>query len=110
MTDRKRAEQETERLNQELKSLNAELSKRVQERTRELNATVEELGREGAVSRERAKRLAELAAELTNTETKERREIARLLHDHVQQLLVASKMRLELASQDVLDKSVKNQL
>jgi signal transduction histidine kinase/ActR/RegA family two-component response regulator len=41
-------------------------------------------------------RLRLLANELSETEQRERKRFARLLHDHLQQLLVASKLRLDL--------------
>jgi signal transduction histidine kinase len=45
---------------------------------------------------DRAARLRVLAGELTLTEQRERRRIAMILHDHIQQLLVAAKLRLEI--------------
>ena len=44
--------------------------------------------------RQRAEQLRALAAELTLTEQRERRRMARVLHDHLQQLLVGAKFRL----------------
>jgi signal transduction histidine kinase len=103
MTDRKRAEQRAEQLNQELSRLNDELQTRVDERTRDLEVSMKRLSVEEELSRQRADRLRELAGELTSSENKQRRELARLLHDHVQQLLVAAKQRIELAVDDVSD-------
>lgn len=45
---------------------------------------------------ERAARLRVLAGELTLAEQRERRRIAMILHDHIQQLLVAAKLRLAI--------------
>jgi signal transduction histidine kinase len=59
-----------------------ELEQRVEERTAELQV--------------RAQQLAHLASELTLTEQRERRRIAEVLHDHLQQLLVAAKMHTEI--------------
>ena len=50
--------------------------------------------REHEEAKRRAEQLQHLTAELTQTEQRERRRLARLLHDDLQQLLVAVKMRL----------------
>lgn len=47
-----------------------------------------------ATIRTRARLLQELTLELTQTEQRERRRLAVLLHDHLQQLLVAAKLNL----------------
>ena len=44
--------------------------------------------------------LRALAAELTQTEQRERRRLANILHDHIQQLLVAAKMHLTLLGRE----------
>jgi signal transduction histidine kinase/ActR/RegA family two-component response regulator len=44
-----------------------------------------------------SERLRMLAAQVADTEQKERKRIAALIHDHLQQLLVASKLQLNLA-------------
>lgn len=66
ISDRKRAEKA-------LQEANATLEKKVQQRTAQLRA---------------------LAGELTLAEQRERRRLARILHDHLQQLLVAAKFRI----------------
>ena len=66
---------------QHLKELNATLEERVQQRTRE--------------AERRADQLKRLAAELTQAEQRERRRLAEILHDHLQQLLVAAKMNAD---------------
>ncbi|WP_367872816.1 chemotaxis protein CheB [Luteolibacter sp. Populi] len=58
----------------------------------ELAAQVEERSVE---VRDRAEHLRGVAAHLTRSEQRERERIAGLLHDHLQQLLVSAKMRLE---------------
>lgn len=63
-----------------LRALNETLEKRVEERT--------------AVAENRSALLRRLANELTNAEHRERRRLAQVLHDHLQQLLVAAKMQL----------------
>jgi signal transduction histidine kinase len=71
---------ERRRTEEALASLNASLETRVAERS--------------AVAEERARDLRRLAAELCDAEDRERRRVARLLHDDVQQLLLAIKLRL----------------
>jgi PAS domain S-box-containing protein len=74
-TERKRAEEALRRSREELEL-------RVQERTAELNLRIEQLAR--------------LSTELTLTEQRERRRLAVLIHDHLQQLLVGAKIGLEV--------------
>jgi PAS domain S-box-containing protein len=63
-----------------LQEANATLEKKVKERTLELS--------------QRAVQLRALAGELTLSEQRERSRLAKVLHDHLQQLLVAAKFRL----------------
>ncbi|MEN6459280.1 MAG: response regulator [Thermoguttaceae bacterium] len=63
-----------------LKALNETLEQRIAERT--------------AVATRRAAQLQALASELTRTEQRERRRLARLLHDDLQQLLYAARLNL----------------
>jgi len=63
-----------------LKQLNETLELKVAERTAEANRRARHLGR--------------LAAELSEAEHRERTRLARLLHDDLQQLLLAAKLRL----------------
>lgn len=79
----------------ELERLNASLEQRVGQRTRE--------------AEQRAWQLRTLAAELTTAEHRERRRIAELLHDSVQQMLVAAKMRLGMVQSRVAGESVASQ-
>ena len=74
-TQRKRAEDA-------LKEMNETLEQRVAERTAEVQNLADQL---------RA-----LASELSLTEQRERRRLAMILHDHIQQLLVAAQMQLGL--------------
>jgi PAS domain S-box-containing protein len=73
IADRKRAEAA-------LKELNETLEARVAERT--------------ALAERRARDLRRLAAELSEAEDRERRRLALLLHDDVQQLLLAARLRV----------------
>ncbi len=63
-----------------LRSLNEELEARVKERTAELE--------------QRTAQLRALAAELTMAEQRERKRMAQVLHDHLQQLLVGARYRM----------------
>jgi PAS domain S-box-containing protein len=69
------------RAEEQLLKINEGLEQRVTERT--------------AVSEQRADQLRALAMELTRAEHRERRRLARILHDHLQQLLVGARFRLE---------------
>jgi len=71
---------ERKQAEQQLKTLNETLEQRVAERT--------------AVATRRAAQLQVLAAELTRTEHRERRRLAQILHDHLQQLLYAARLSL----------------
>ena len=57
--------------------------------------------------RERTVQLRALASELTLTEQRERKRLAKVLHDHLQQLLVAAKCQVEVLGRDERD-TVKN--
>lgn len=72
---------------EELRRANERLEQRVRVRTAEL--------------RRRAEQLARLTSELTLVEHRERRRIAQVLHDHIQQILMAARMRLELIARDL---------
>jgi len=73
----------------QLRAAKAELERRVDERTAQLRTLNAEL-------EQRAAQLRHLAHELTQTEQRERRRLAEVLHDHLQQLLVAAKMQVDL--------------
>jgi len=48
----------------------------------------------------RARQMGALASQLVEAEQRERRHLAQVLHDHVQQLLAAAMMRIQLAQQE----------
>ena len=120
VTDRKQAEEA-------LRTAKNELEHRVRQRTTELSQTVSSLQDEMSrrtlaeeVLRQRSEQLRLLASELTLAEQRERRRLAEVLHDNLQQLLVGAKLRLSLldrssdsavkdvavAVQDLLDESI----
>jgi two-component system, chemotaxis family, CheB/CheR fusion protein len=80
VTRLKQAEEEASGARRHTESLNEDLERRVSERTAE--------------SDQRAMQLRVLASELLQTERLERQRLAKVLHDHLQQLLVAAKLRL----------------
>jgi CHASE1-domain containing sensor protein/signal transduction histidine kinase/CheY-like chemotaxis protein len=72
--------------------------KRTEHRLRQLNETLEQRVADRTVEAEqRSAQLRALANELTQAEQRERRRLAQVLHDHLQQLLVASLMRVTAA-------------
>jgi PAS domain S-box-containing protein len=99
ITEQKKAEQalrESEKREraraEELRLLNQELESRVAQRTAEATR--------------RAAQLQALAAELTNAEERERRRLAQILHDHLQQFLVGARMRAAIVSRRTTDPTV----
>ena len=73
---------ERRRAEEQLRRMTAALERRVAQRTAE--------------AERRAVKIRELASELTRTEQRERQRLARMLHDHLQQLLVAARLRVEM--------------
>ncbi|MFW6171254.1 MAG: sensor histidine kinase [Planctomycetota bacterium] len=68
---------------------------RVEDSLRKLNETLEQqIAERTAVAERRAQDLRRMAAELSEAERRERKRLAGLLHDDLQQLLLAVKLRL----------------
>ncbi|MFO8084258.1 MAG: PAS domain S-box protein [Desulfobacterales bacterium] len=78
---------EIKQIQAELEKSKTELEKKVADRTRLAEA--------------RAKQLQALASELLEAEERERRRIAELLHDDLQQMLAAARMQLEWSSRNL---------
>jgi PAS domain S-box-containing protein len=75
--------------------------KRTEEQLRELSATLERrVAERTAEAVALADQLRALASELSQVEQRERRRLATILHDHLQQLLVAAKLRLETVARN----------
>jgi PAS domain S-box-containing protein len=83
-----------------LRRLNESLESKVRERTADLHAANQAL-------EERAAQLRALAGELTTVEQRERKAIAKLLHDGLQQYLVAARMRQSALIEDIVDHAAK---
>ncbi len=70
---------------------------RAEEALRELNETLEaRVADRTAALENRARLLRKLASELTHAENRERRRLAVVLHDHLQQILVAAKLKVDM--------------
>lgn len=68
-----------------------------EQRLREMNETLEQrVAERTLVAEQRASQLRALASELALTEQRERRHLAQVLHDHLQQILVAAKLKVGL--------------
>ncbi len=78
--------------------------KKAQEELKEANAGLEEKVRERtALAERRAGKLRELASALTLAEQKERRRLAQILHDHLQQMLIAARLGLTRLKRELHD-------
>lgn len=89
ISDRKRAERQ-------LQELNRTLERRIAERT--------------AIAEKRALQLQKLAGELSRAEEHERQRLARILHDHLQQLLVGARFSISLLRGQVHDDGLRQSL
>jgi PAS domain S-box-containing protein len=93
--------EERKQMEEALRLAKDDLEKRVKDRTAELSQTVETLGKEVSRRilaeqdlRERSEQLRFLASQLTMAEQRERKRLAGILHDHLQQLLVGAKFSI----------------
>ncbi len=74
---------------------NIDKLKQIEEDLRRLNERLEQLvGERTRQVRQQADRLRALASELSRVEQRERKRLATILHDHIQQLMVAARMQL----------------
>lgn len=94
--ERKQAEAALRENEQHLRVLSESLERRVEARTAELQR--------------QAVRLRRLAGELTSAEQRERKHLAALLHDDLQQLLAAAKMRLGQTRTHIYDPTVQSMI
>ncbi len=97
---RKRAEEALTQLNEQLEAKIAERTDDLERAVETLRTEIEHrIAAEKALKEaneqltRRAEQLRALAGELTLTENRERRHMAKVLHDHLQQMLVAGKFR-----------------
>jgi signal transduction histidine kinase len=84
---RKRAEEA-------LRLLNEQLETRIAERTRKLEQTVGALQKANEELDKRTRQIRTLTGELLLVEQRERRQLAKVLHDNLQQALVSAKFRI----------------
>ncbi len=85
--------------------------KQIDMRLKELNENLEKRVKERTLSFEKAnEQLRALAIELTQTEQRERRRLAQMLHDHLQQLIAGAKFNLQAIIRTEKDPSRKKSL
>ena len=84
---------ERQRIEEELRGLTEFLEERVKERT--------------AMAEKRAAQLQAMALELARAEQRERRRLAQVLHDHLQQLLAVARMRVGLLADETRSRKLR---
>lgn len=83
--------------------------KKAEEALRQLNETLEQkVAERTALADFRAKQLQSLAVELIQAEEQERRRMAEILHDDLQQILASARIQLQTASQKLPDSDILN--
>ena len=100
INSRRKMEDAVRASEEELKQSNVKLEERVRIRTADLVKSETLLKESADTSSRRADTLRDLTVQLAEVEQRERRRLATILHDHVQQLLVAARMRVELVRQE----------
>jgi PAS domain S-box-containing protein len=76
-------------------------SRRAEERLRQFNAMLERgVAERTSEIEKQSRRLRELTSQLSRIELRERRRLAKILHDHIQQLIVAARMQIEWLRSD----------
>ncbi|MFW6146132.1 MAG: response regulator [Planctomycetota bacterium] len=75
-----------------------------------MNTLEQRVAERTAEAVQRAEQIQTLAVELTQAEQRERRRLAHLLHDHIQQLLVAVRMRANSARNRTAEEAVRRAL
>jgi two-component system CheB/CheR fusion protein len=110
ITARRAAESRAMKSEEHVRQSTATFEGRVRERTRELQEN--ELALKDSIQTwgERADSLQALAHQLTQAERLERKRLAHVLHDHVQQILVAGKIKADLTRSEVTDKTLQQRL
>ena len=83
---------------EELKILNENLEQKVMERTLALEVSNLQLKSANEELNNRTNKLRRLVSELTTVEQRARKELASILHDNLQQVLVATKLKAEILS------------
>jgi two-component system NarL family sensor kinase len=91
-----------ERAEEALRKAQADLERKVQERTRELESTLSAFQEEVSVHRKTEEKLRELSLTVLRIQDEERRHVARDLHDTVGQTLTALKITLSALGDAVM--------